>query len=60
MISNHVTISLPLVRNEADFIGISPLDELPGPHRAQEKALDVSESRYANPRVYADQAQSIY
>src|SRR5688500_7555903 len=57
-LTNHVTISLPLARNEADCIGISPLDERPEPHRAQEKTLDVSESRRTNPQVYADQIQS--
>jgi hypothetical protein len=29
--------------------GISQLDELPGPHRGQEEALDTSEPRDANP-----------
>jgi hypothetical protein len=56
--SNHVTISLPPARNEADCIGISQFDERPGPHRVQEKTLDMSESRRENSRVYADQIQS--
>src|SRR5262245_50869303 len=40
--------------------GISQLDAPPGLHSAQEEALDASESRYANPRGYADPIQSTY
>jgi hypothetical protein len=40
--------------------GIYQLDRPPGPHSAQEKAVDASESKYANPRDYADPIQSAY
>jgi hypothetical protein len=40
--------------------GISQLDAPPGPHSAQEEALDASEPRYAHPRGYADPIQSTY
>jgi hypothetical protein len=34
--------------------GIHQLDEHPGPHGAQEEALNALESKYANLRGYAD------
>jgi hypothetical protein len=37
---------------------IHQLDEPPGPHSAEEEALDTSESRYSNPWSYADPTRS--
>jgi len=35
-----------------------PIDELPWPHSVQEEAFDMPESRYADPRSYADPTRS--
>jgi len=38
--------------------GIQQLDEPPGPHSAEDEALDARESMYANPKGYIDSTRS--